>query len=86
MDKMTLPLLKYPSFVGRKKLRDLTFCRFAWKNPWQIYQENQSNCTAIKKTDKPNYFQYTFQGSKNIANKKTPTNHVIEKSNLSSAS
>ncbi len=47
------------------------------KNPWQIFQENLRNCTisAIKKkADKINYFQFTFQGSKKTANKKTPQN------------
>ena len=51
------------------------------KNPWQIFQENLRNCTisAIKKTDKINYFQFTFQGSKNTANKKTRQNILSKK-------
>ena len=32
-----------------------------------------------KKTDKINYFQFTFQGSKNTANKKTRQNMLSKK-------
>ena len=37
------------------------------------------NFSNKKKTDKINYFQFTFQGSKNTANKKTRQNILSKK-------
>jgi hypothetical protein len=51
------------------------------KNPWKIFQKNRRNCriSAIKKKDKINNFQFTFQGSKNTANKKITGQNILSK-------
>jgi hypothetical protein len=51
------------------------------KNPWKIFQKNRRNCriSAIKKKDKINNFQFTFQGSKNTANKKVTGQNILSK-------
>ncbi len=41
--------------------------------------ENIPGISAIKKTDKINYFQFTFQGSKNTANKKITRQNILSK-------